>query len=478
MVFRKKTLDPWDSALDGARLWVSPELLVPLHREVPAMDTFYLTLRVIPTAANPRANDIEGALALCWILDDDPRAALAKASCKVRQYGWDIVEVEDCPVVTTRDNFIERDLGLEQYDRAQEQGMAMAFIAWSKDGHSSYGPFALELSDGLVLESCLSDVARLKRKGRCLHFDAGSRCTEVIRAHSIQKNGALSLIADHGTVYALSKNFGDIKRHKGTLAFTKQGINQVSTFRGFCEKHDNELFEPIDNFPVVPTQQQILLYAYRSICKEIRAKELNVSLYERHAGQLDGGGLHEATRFGLDNLIRQKEKFDKSLRTRAFGDVRSVLFCSQQDPCLVFSGLIYPEFDFLGNALQDLSDHSALLDLLTFSFVPTEKGWGILFAWHEDSSKACVDFMKSLATVTCEGGSLGDHLFRLVVSNCDNMAIRPQWWESLTEHDRTEMARVATVQADVFAPSRHDYLMSGLTEIADWNFEKVISDMD
>jgi len=28
MVFREKTLDPWDSALDGARLWVSPELII------------------------------------------------------------------------------------------------------------------------------------------------------------------------------------------------------------------------------------------------------------------------------------------------------------------------------------------------------------------------------------------------------------------------------------------------------------------
>ena len=404
----------------------------------------------------------------------------------MRQYDWEIDEVEDYPAITSRGNFIGRDLGLEQYDIAQEHGMAMAFLAWSKDGQSSYGPLTLERSDDLQLDSYLSDIARLKREGRCLHFDAGSKCTKVIKAHSIQKSGSLSLIADDGKVYTPSKNFGDIKRQKGRIAYTKQGINQVSTFRGFCEKHDNELFEPIDNDPVIPTQEQIVLYAYRSICREICTKEISSSLFEGRVGQhKEHTVLHDvfdtmriATQFGLDNLINQKRKYDDSLRRGAFGNIRSVLFCSQQAPLIVFSGLFFPQFDFLGRQLQDLSDHNSVLDLLTFSFVPMDNGWGILFAWHSDSSKAGVSFMRSLATIVHDSGELGDHVFRLVVSNCENMAICPQWWESLTEHDKSEMAKVASYQADVFSPTRPEYLTMGLMGISGWQFDHVISDMD
>ncbi len=450
------------------------------------MNTFYPTLRVVPTPANARANEIEEGLASCWICDDDPIAALAKASFKVKQYDWDIIEVEDYPVLVARDNFIGRDLGLKQYDHAQEHGMALAFITWAKDGQSSCGPFTPERSDGFQLECYLSDVAHLKREGRCLHHDAGTRCTQIIGAHSIQKNGALSLIAEAGKVYAPSKNFGDIRREKGRLAYTRQGINQVSTFRGFCDRHDNQLFEPIDNFPLLPTPQQVLLYAYRSICKELFAKEVNASLFEKCASQRRGNsalrefleGTCKATRFGLDNLSKQKEEFDKSLRSGTFGDVRSVLFCSQEEPVLAFSGLLYPEFDFLGTQLQDLADHSSVLDLLTFSFAPMEKGWGILFAWHADSSQACIAFMRSLATVIHDGGDIGDCLFRLIVTNCENMAMRPQWWESLSQGDRNEIAAMATSQADIFAPTRHNYLTAGLAGICKWQFEQVISDMD
>ncbi len=75
-------------------------------------------------------------MASCWVCDDTPQSALAKASFKVRQYDWDIVEVEDPPTETTQDDFTGRDIGLEQYKHAQENGMAMVFAAWAKDGKS------------------------------------------------------------------------------------------------------------------------------------------------------------------------------------------------------------------------------------------------------------------------------------------------------------------------------------------------------
>lgn len=223
------------------------------------MATFYLTLRVAPTPNNPHLNDVEGALASCWVCCDTPQSALAKANFYVRRYDWDIVEVENPPTETTQDDFTGKDIGLEQYKHAQEHGIAMVFSAWAKDGKSSYGPVRLARSDNFDLASYLSESKSLKRKGRCLHYDAGSRCSKVIDAHSIQKHGALSLIADNGQVYAISRNFGDIKRSRGGVTYTKQGINMVSTFRGFCEKHDSQVFEPIDKFPLVPTQHQILL---------------------------------------------------------------------------------------------------------------------------------------------------------------------------------------------------------------------------
>jgi hypothetical protein len=176
--------------------------------------------------------------------------------------------------------------------------------------------------------------------------------------------------------------------------------------------------------------------------------------------------------------MRQKAKFDASLRSQSFADIKSVLFCSQQSPTVVFSGVFYPDCDFTGRQVQDLSDHSSALDMIAFSFGPMEPGWGILFAWHSDCSTTCGAFMRSLATVVHEGGNPGDYLFRLVISNCENMAMRPQWWESLTEQQRSEIAMSASYWADMFSPLRRDYLMRGLENISNWQFEQVVSDME
>lgn len=270
------------------------------------------------------------------------------------------------------------------------------------------------------------------------------------------------------------------------VSFTKQGVGKVSTFRGFCGKHDNKLFEPIDNSPLAPTQEQITLYAYRSLCREIFVKENAVTLFENysrnHRDNTANSGMYDAmlkgSTFALRNLIAHKKKYDLLLSSKSFGNIKSVLFHSLQAPSVVFSGLLYPDFDFIGRRLQDLGNHTSELDLITFSFAPMSEGWCFLFAWHEDSSETCVPLIRSLATVADESGGLGDPLFRFVVSSCENLAMSPAWWESLTDGQRSEITKSANHGANMFSPIRSDYLLSGLENISGWEFDYVKSDFD
>ena len=86
----------------------------------------------------------------------------------------------------------------------------------------------------------------------------------------------------------------------------------------------------------------------------------------------------------------------------------------------------------------------------------------------------CVPLMRSLATKVHDDGGLGDLLFRFVISNCENLAMSPAWWESLSENHRAEVAKSANHMANVFSPPRSDYLVTGLPNIAQWEFDYVI----
>lgn len=451
------------------------------------MKIFFSQYKVEPTRENEKYDLVEGALTHCWIKADNPQSAHAKAEFFVLKEDWKIIEIQNHPFEVNESDFRGKDLGIKHYLEAESEGLSIAYAGWARDRKTTAGPFKLKPSFKLPISKFIDSQKKLSRKGRCLHYDNGHRCNKIIRAHSIQRNQSLSNIADNGHVYKISSNIGSLKKNKGRLAYEKHGINKVSTFLSFCKKHDNELFEPIDNSFLIPNDQQVLLYSYRSLCRELFVSE---NALESIKAQLSEGieqlaiknmfsGYVSGKSFGLNNLKRHKEYYDKSLVNKSYSCIKYVIFISKQKPVIAFSGIFYPDFDFLGRQLQNLGDQTQDLELLTFCSAPKESGWAYLFAWHEASSKVCVEFMRSLATMVHEDAdSLNDYLFRLAMTNCENLAISPKWWEKLDEDKKEKIINRATSMSDILSITEQSYLMEGLEGISDWQFEKVISNMD
>ncbi|RPI84336.1 MAG: hypothetical protein EHM34_03795, partial [Nitrosopumilales archaeon] len=444
------------------------------------MKIFYLQFRVMPTKENEKYDLVEGALAHCWIKETNPQNAYAKAEFFVSKSDWKITKVEEYPIEVNESNFLGKDLGTENYLKAKSDGLSIAYLGWSRDGKTTAGPFQLKQSFEFPISEYIDNQKKLSQRGRCLHYENGHRCNEIIKAHSIQKNQSLSAIAQNGHVYKISSDIGSLKENKGRLTYKKYGVNKVSTFLGFCKKHDNELFEPIDNDLLKPTDQQVLLYSYRSLCRELFVSENALELAK---SQLEKGVNQEAIKnmlsgyvrgksFGLENLKRHKSCYDKSLLNKSYSNIKYVIFQSSQKPVIAFSGLFYPDFDFLGRELQNLGDQTQDLQLITFCSTPMKNGWAYLFAWHKTSSKVCVDFIRSLATMIYNNrSSLSDHLFRLAMTNCENLAISPKWWEKLDQDIKEKIEDRGTSMADIFAVTEQSYLMEGLEGISDWEFE-------
>lgn len=445
---------------------------------------YYMIFSVAPTKENQEYGNIESATVYCWIKSTDFQSSYITATFFIEKSDWTIKENTQKPIEVIEDNFIGTEIELENYHIAQNKKMSFLYIAES-DSVTKPTKIKLKSSYKFDMSKFLQKLNDISKEGRCLHYQADDRCNEIIKAHSIQNNGVLSKIANEKKViYALSKNMSDFEKNDGNLGFRKYSIYKFSIFRGFCGNHDNDLFKPIDtSYFKSGNQQQVFLYAYRSLAKELFDKENvltlwvdmledvkdNIGLSKSISLQIDG------TKNSLNSLNVHKKIYDNVLKNEIYDDMRCVSFNSTDESIMAFSNILYPDYDFMGNIIQNLSNTNTenIFDLITFCSVPIEKGWSFIFSWHKSSDNSCLAFIQSLKERLKQGESLGDLLFKFILLNSENFAFSPSWWEALSENYQKEISQSVTNMMQPTRVIREYYLTDGLKNISNWNFETI-----
>jgi hypothetical protein len=122
------------------------------------------------------------------------------------------------------------------------------------------------------LQDKLENTRKFFGKKYCLHPNAGEECKgDIIKAHTIQRSGGLTRIARQGHVYTLDPGDAELVK-TGMLSPRLIGVNNASTFTGFCNFHDTKTFEPVEKRPFEGNEQQVFLLGYRALCRELFMK--------------------------------------------------------------------------------------------------------------------------------------------------------------------------------------------------------------
>ena len=101
----------------------------------------------------------------------------------------------------------------------------------------------------------------LSRRARHICMYPG--CSEsAINAHAVSKAHAMRSISEDGKVYAPEWVRNDSHEYK-EVKFKKIGIQDATTFKGFCLGHDS-LFESLDNYGIV-NFRDLILQIYRCL---------------------------------------------------------------------------------------------------------------------------------------------------------------------------------------------------------------------
>jgi len=114
----------------------------------------------------------------------------------------------------------------------------------------------------------------------CMFGDCNKK---AINSHVLQKNGILNQISENDHLFQLVPANAFNFQKTGYVQIKRIGIKEAYSFKGFCQKHDSEVFKPIESKNKLdlynPYHQA--LFSYRGLCQEIRKKEISLEFVKK-----------------------------------------------------------------------------------------------------------------------------------------------------------------------------------------------------
>ena len=308
---------------------------------------------------------------------------------------------------------------------------------------------------------------------------------KISRSHTVPRAGSLQLISRDGHVYSFIPRLESVRKYQSKVHPQLFGINQASTFTGFCSKHDNNTFKPLEDDTFAGTQEQCLLLGYRALAREIYLKKvLSSSDLNDIRRNLDKGKpfnqqiMMQATwrdyeiglSAGLKDSQYHKQIYDRIIESRQFEGVRGYIIEFENPPPVMCSFAFLPEQDFDGSELQNLSDLSTAPDLLSVtSFHGGERGI-VAFSWLADNDKTCRGFIESLQVIP--NGLVTAALLRLFFSHSENIHMAPDWWEALPQWTRDTLQKRFTSSANLWEATPKAVLADDGMSLVPWAVTK------
>ncbi len=315
----------------------------------------------------------------------------------------------------------------------------------------------------------------------CLAASASSHTCggRIVKAHTIQKSTSLLSIARDGHVYMSSSDPATLKRTNGRLIPKLVGINGASTFTGFCAKHDDSTFKELEQYPFSGSREQLFLLYYRAFCRELfmkRAQLISLNdLKDADRGKDEVAqsyiqnmlrGMIAGAQKALSTMERAKGIHDKALAGNKFNGYESyTLFFDSEIP-IMCSGCIFPEYDFHGSKLQDVTDEAKHTDMIAVSSF-NDGGAGVVsFTWHIEDSQTCKVLIHTFESI--QDSMIADITTSFLFEFFENICIQPGWWENLTESQRSELENRMNSLNQPWAPRRSTCLTGAKLQIAPW----------
>ena len=303
---------------------------------------------------------------------------------------------------------------------------------------------------------------------------------KIVRAHTVPRSSSLNRIARNGHVLGTATNLQRLIASEGAMTVHLQGVKKATTFKGFCTRHDREIFAPIEVDTFQSTPEQLFLLLYRAHARERYTKRAQVRHSEQHLPSADKGRPVDAqvatqtmgkemrigATLGAADAEHNHARYEETLLARDFSKLIGYVIEFEQPPDVMASYCTFPDFDFTGGRLQDLGDYETPMEAVSITLWSSDdRGFAVLSALPEN--RRPVDaLLDSLALIPSD--RLADALLRLVFSGCEDTVIKPDWWEGLSGDQRKYLLDRLQLAVHPFLPIPPNYLVEDDVRVANW----------
>lgn len=325
-----------------------------------------------------------------------------------------------------------------------------------------------ELAASVPFEALAGVLRKESTHKRCLHpRTAIDACNKIVSAHTIQRSSVLGRLVDR-TNHVRSFYRPELDETKGGLRLHRIGWREASTFTGFCSKHDNLVFKPLEKSAFTGSPEQCFLIGYRALCHEIyqktgllKADPILRSLVDRGVPpevqreiQEMWTALEAGTRSGLEDFEKLKGVMDEQLLSGMYSGWSRAVVNFRGELCVASTGAVSPNRDFENQQLQVLHDREAEMQELPFGIVATPEGGAAVFLWKSGQA-APEAFVDSLLRKGNE--RLPSLIVQFMFAYIENTYFSDEWWWSMPQIHRDHLESLAAISNAYYADFNYSY---------------------
>ncbi len=296
----------------------------------------------------------------------------------------------------------------------------------------------------------------------CLAFDK-TECESLIKsAHALQNNRILNRVSEKGHVYTFSS---EVTGGRPEANLKKVSKNKASTFFGFCDIHDTELFKPVELKDYEGSPIQNFLLSFRGFCLEYHRKIRKLynarRIFKNYPSTLhDPSAIHlyRIAEFDVNDSKEEYNLFKEMYQNNNYDSLHTMYRKLNFEVDFAVSSSFAVKDDLYGNLIVDIysSDPEEQVPNIYLNIYPTPEGTNIIISYNKEYRKNYGRYFEQLENLT--NSQLQMYLNFLIINYTENVFFSPRFIENITPSEKKSLLK--SFQSSIVIEDKIDLIIA------------------